>query len=447
MSEPGTVCLIEDDPIMGESLTDRLALEGLDCDWYRDGASALNALGQRDYVAIVSDIRLPDLDGEALFRSLLEGPRVVPPTVFITGFGSIDQAVRLLHLGARDYITKPFDLDDLLDKLRPLCPAVFGDDGWAQREAVLGVSPALRRVQDVLARAAEYSARVLITGESGVGKEHAARFFHACSDPGGSRPFQAVNCAAIQESMLEAELFGYERGAFTGAVRSHRGVFERAHGGILFLDEIGDMPLAMQAKLLRVIQDGRVERLGSDGAFEVKVQLVCATNRDIEALVSEGSFREDLFYRINLVNVHIPPLRERPEDILWFARMFLARSWSERELRHALSPACERFLQSQPWPGNVRELEFAIERACIFAPETLIEPADLGGEDEETAGAGAEADEDLKDFLEHSERGHILRALEAHGWRIQETSRALGVSRKSLWEKMRRYRIKRQAAS
>ena len=443
MREHGTVCLIEDDPIMGESLTDRLALEGLDCDWYRDGASALSALEQRDYAAIVSDIRLPDLNGEVLFKSLLDGPRAVPPTVFITGFGSIDQAVRLLHLGARDYITKPFDLDHLLDKLRTLCPAIFGEDGWVQREPVLGVSPAMRRVQDLLARAAEHSARVLITGESGVGKEHAARFFHACTDPDASKPFHAVNCAAIQENLLEAELFGYQRGAFTGAVRAHRGVFERAHNGTLFLDEIGDMPLAMQAKLLRVIQDGRVAPLGSERVLDVKVQLVCATNRDIEELVSMGSFREDLFYRINVVNVHIPPLRERPEDILWFVRMFLERSWNERGIKRALSPACERFLQSQPWPGNVRELEYAVERACIFAADTLIEPGDLGSEEEgETAG---EAGEGLKDFLQHSERGHILRTLESHGWRIQETSEALGVSRKSLWEKMRRYGLKRES--
>jgi len=446
MSEFGTVCLIEDDAIMGESLTDRLALEGLGCDWYRDGTSALSALGKRDYAAIVSDIRLPDLDGEALFKSLLDGPRAVPPTVFITGFGSIDQAVRLLHLGARDYITKPFDLDHLLDKLRTVCPAVFSNDGWIQREAVLGVSPALRRLQDLLARAAEHSARVLITGESGVGKEHAARFLHACTDPDGRRPFQAVNCAAIQESLLEAELFGYERGAFTGAVRAHRGVFERAHEGTLFLDEIGDMPLPMQAKLLRVIQDGRIERLGSERPLDVRVQLVCATNQDIEALVSEGKFREDLFYRVNVVNVHIPPLRERPEDILWFTRKFLERCRIERGIKRVLSPACERFLQTQPWPGNVRELEYAIERASIFARDTLIEPADLGDQKEEGA-ADTETGEDLRDFLQHSERGHILRALEGHGWRIQETSQALGVSRKSLWEKMQRYRINRDDAS
>ena len=243
MRERGAVCLIEDDLIMGESLTDRLALEGLDCDWYRDGASALSALEQRDYAAIVSDIRLPDLNGEVLFKSLLDGPRAVPPTVFITGFGSIDQAVRLLHLGARDYITKPFDLDHLLDKLRALCPACFGEDGWAQSEPVLGVSPALRRVQDLLARAAEHSARVLITGESGVGKEHAARFFHTCTDPDANKPFHALNCAAIQENLLESELFGYQRGAFTGAVSGHRGVFERAHNGTLLLDEVGVMPL------------------------------------------------------------------------------------------------------------------------------------------------------------------------------------------------------------
>jgi len=446
MSPTATVCLVEDDPIMGESLSDRLCLEGLSCDWYRDARSVLRSLEKRQYAAIVSDVRLPDVSGEELFQTLLDRESVVPPTLFITGYGSVAQAVRLVRMGARDYITKPFDIDELLEKLRAVCPALFTEDEWLQHEAVLGISPVMRRVQDLLARAAARNARVLLTGESGVGKEYAARYFHSCLFPSANAPFQAVNCAAFQETLLEAELFGYEKGAFTGAIRPYRGVFERADGGTLFLDEIGDMSTAMQAKLLRVLQDGRVERLGAEKSKEVTVCLVCATNHDLADLVRSGGFREDLYFRINVVNVHIPPLRDRAEDILWFARMFLQEYRQKSNLALTLSGAAEQHLLHQTWPGNVRELRHAIERASIFAPGAVIDVAELTATSNEAPASCGSDFEDLRSYLRQCEHDHIVQSLEEHQWHVMEAAGALGISRKSLWEKMRKHKIIRKAA-
>ena len=284
---------------------------------------------------------------------------------------------------------------------------------------------------------------MLLTGESGVGKEYAARYFHTCLTAGKQVPFQAVNCAALQENLLEAELFGYEKGAFTGAVRSYRGVFERADGGILFLDEIGDMSPAMQAKLLRVLQDGCVERLGAEKSKNVQASLVCATNHDLGDLVRSGEFREDLYFRINVVNVPIPPLRERTEDILWFARMFLQEFRQKNDLTLTLGAAAERYLIRQPWPGNLRELRHAIERASIFASDDVVDVADLAATANETSAGDVGDLENLKAYLEQCERDRILKSLEEHQWHMIESADALGISRKNLWEKMRKHKIRR----
>lgn len=437
------LCLIEDDPIMGESLGQRFTLEKIACDWYRDAESALAALCHEDYAAIVSDIRLPDLSGEELFESILER-RSVPPTLFITGYGSIEQAVRLLTLGARDYITKPFDLDELLDKLRRHCPALFVGDDHVVGEPVLGISPHMHQIQDLLKRLSPHKANVLVTGESGVGKEHAIRYLHQCVDPTGCSPMIAINCAAFQESLLEAELFGHEKGAFTGAARLHRGVFERAHGGTLLLDEVGEMTRAMQAKLLRTIQERTIQRVGGEEPIPVEVRLVFATNRDLKELVKTGQFREDLFYRINVVHIHIQPLRDREEDILWFARRFTEEFATESGKRRYLSPTGEQYLLTRPWLGNVRELKHTIERACILATSEVLGPVELGApvEDAEVAAESR----GLKSHLDDYERRLLSETLETHHWRITETAEALGISRKNLWEKMRKHGIQGKEA-
>jgi len=434
------ICLVEDDPIMGESLCDRFALEGFAFDWHRTAGAARSALARQAYAAVVSDIRLPDLSGEELFRQTVEGGGSNPPFVFITGYGSIDRAVAMLKLGAADYITKPFDIEQLIDKLRALVAVPQGPATATPRAPELGLSPEMRRIESLLPRIAAHAATVLITGESGAGKEHVARALHRAADPSGTLPFVAVNCAALTETLLEAELFGHEKGAFTGAARARKGLFEQAQGGTLFLDEIGEMSPAMQVKLLRAIQERQVTRVGGEETIPVDIRLVCATNRELRALVEAGRFREDLYYRINVIHLRVPPLRARREDIAWFARIFLA----EFAARHAgvakrLSVAAETALAAHDWPGNLRELKHAIERACILSERPQLEPEDLF--DDPLAAATqlpASADMPLAEYLQLCERRYIVEALERHGHRVQETASSLGISRKSLWERMRR---------
>lgn len=443
--EPRVVklCLVEDDPVMGESLTHRFSLEGIHCDWHHDAQSALRAISTDNYAAIISDIRLPDLSGEELFKTLLARGLALPPTLFITGYGSIDQAVRLLKLGARDYITKPFDLDALLDKLCALCPDVCANDGERRLPPVLGVSPIMRRIEEMVRRVADHRASVLITGESGVGKEYAALYLHQCGARVGEKPFVAVNCAAVQENLLEAELFGHEKGAFTGAVRTHRGVFERAHEGTLFLDEVGEMAPAMQVKLLRAIQERVVQRVGGEQAISLDVRLVCATNHDLKNMVNVGRFREDLFYRINVIHLHIPPLRERKEDIIWFAHRFVDEHAHQNSVRRYLSPAAEHYLLGQPWLGNLRELQHSIERACILAEREMLGPQELQGAVDNGAEPPDETrGEDLKTYLGEFERQLIQQTLQAHQWRIAETAASLKISRKNLWEKIKKFNLR-----
>jgi DNA-binding NtrC family response regulator len=433
------LCLVEDDVIMGESMVDRLQLEGIRVEWFRDVGSALEALIKRPFVALVSDIRLPDASGEALFAELIARKKAPPPTLFITAHGTLDQAVRLLKLGAQDYITKPFELDELLLKLQAIAPSLF-NSGENNQLMALGVSPAMQRIESQLRHVAKHQASVVITGESGVGKEHAARLLHEVAAGDDSQPFEAVNCAAFSESLLEAELFGYEKGAFTGAVRAHRGVFERADGGMLFLDEIGDMPPSMQVKLLRTLQDSRFARIGSEKVHEVSIRLVCATNKNLRELIRQGIFREDLYYRINVVHLHIPPLRERPEDIIWFARRFVDEFATKHGTALRLSPTVESLLLSRRWSGNIRQLHHVIEHACIFAHDQVINTGDI----ESQADADLTEDFDkmnLRAYLDHCEARWIRDVLKENDWRINETAAALEISRKNLWEKMRKYGI------
>jgi DNA-binding NtrC family response regulator len=430
------ICLIEDDPIMGESLCDRFQIEDIPCDWHQTGAAAAEAIGQRDYALVISDIRLPDMDGGALFERLRARARPLPPFIFITGHGSIDRAVELLKLGAADYVTKPFDLEQLLEKVRTLGRTVLATDPPERIE--LGVSDAMRRISELLPRVAKHAGTLLLQGESGVGKEHVAKSFDRLARHSGSCPFVAVNCGAISEGLFEAEFFGHEKGAFTGAVRAKRGFFEQAHCGTLFLDEIGELPIAMQVKLLRVIQEHVVTPVGGENPKPVDFRLVCATNRDLKDMVQQGLFREDLFYRINVIQIRIPPLRERKEDIAWFARRFLAEICQVHAgVPMSFSPEAERSLAEYPWPGNLRELRHAVERACILSSAPTLEPDAFFGEgliEPEPRGAGAS----LSEYLQACERSYIRSALARNEGRIARTAGELGISRKNLWEKMRK---------
>lgn len=435
------ICLIEDDEIMGESLTLRFELEGHPCDWHKTGKSALAALRKQAYGVVVSDIALPDISGEDVYLELLESGMKLPPFIFMTGYGGVDQAVRLLKSGAVDYLLKPFEPDLLLGKLKEL--SACRDVGLGEVD-VLGISPAMRSVEDLLPRLAQSQASVLITGESGAGKERVALKLHRLQGP--ARPFVAVNCGAFTETLLEAELFGHEKGAFTGAIRAKRGLFEQAEGGTLLLDEIGDMPLAMQVKVLRAIQERRITRVGGDHAIPVDFRLVTATHQDLKARVEQGTFREDLYYRVNVIQIRVPPLRERREDILWLATRFLDQAAQVGEGRRlALTPAAERALLDHSWPGNVRELKHLLERACVLASGPLISPELLFGN--LSAANAAQPLDTLGDYLAGHEREYIQRALASQAWQIQETANLLGISRKNLWEKMKKLDIQRPTSA
>ncbi len=439
------LCLIEDDPIMGESLCDRFGLEGFDIDWYQTAAVAINGLKQDHYSLVISDVHLPDMSGEELFYSLQADNILLPPFLFITGYGSIDKAVTLIKHGAADYITKPFDLDLLVDKVLQLAqkPAPLTN---TQQQPVLGISLPMRRIEASIPRITQHAASVLITGETGVGKEHVARLLHdSCAEVKG-KPFIAVNCGAFSPTLLESELFGHEKGAFTGANKTKKGVFELADGGTLFLDEIGEMPLNMQVHLLRLLQDKRLTRLGGERDYPVNVRLIFATNRNLKEMVGDGLFREDLFYRINVIHLHIPPLRERTEDILWFAEMFLAQcSISHGNGSRNIDSFAKRALSEQTWPGNLRELNHCLERGCILSGKRILTTADLFSLATDPSApplpSSGHADEALQEYIKHCERDYIVNALGQNDWHIVETASSLGISRKNLWEKMKKHDI------
>ena len=432
------LCLIEDDEIVGDALAERFELEGYDCTWFRTGREALLALPRRRFDLVVSDIRLPDMSGEQLYTTLLDEAVALPPYLFITGYGEIDQAVRLLKLGAADYIKKPFDIEVLLKKIGDLATG----GAPSKVEPCLGISPAMRALETLIDRIKDSGSNVLITGESGVGKEMVASELHRRGSKAADRPFVAVNCGAFAAGLLEAELFGYEKGAFTGAARAHKGVFEQAEGGTLFLDEIGDMPPAMQIRLLRAIQDRRLTHVGGETAIPVSLRLVCATHRDLKQMVEGGDFREDLYYRINVVHLHVPPLRERKEDILWLARHFLeAEAAQRRGAMRTLSSKLERFMLDYPWPGNVRELKHALERACVLSAGGKLPPELMF---DEMPVKLAPTDETLAVCLADYEKQYIVRVLNAHNGHATRAAEALGISRKNLWEKMKRHGIQRK---
>lgn len=428
------IALVEDDPIVGESLQERLELEGMGCDWFADAGQALDAVHAGGYQLVLSDIRMPGMDGEAFFEALRARVDPPPPTVFITGYGSIEQAVRLLRQGAADYLTKPLDIHELLQRIRELAS---GSPAAEQAEDAGEVAPGMRPFFERIPRLAPHpEAVVLIQGESGVGKEVLARHIHESLTP--DAPFEAVNCGALPEQLAASELFGHEKGAFTGAAQRHAGAFERAAAGVLFLDEIGDMPLDLQVQLLRVIQERRFQRVGGERSLPFEGRLVCATHQDLQQLVREGSFREDLYYRLNVVQFEIPPLRKRPADILWLVEQFLAENAARvgRQAPPAIDAATRDALLVYPWPGNVRELKNLIDRACIFCDSDHLTPEMLGLPE-------MSPDNNLRSARDRAERTRIVEALELHAGQIQRTAEALGISRKTLWEKMKKLGIER----
>lgn len=433
--------LIEDDPIMGESLVDRFELEGLAVLWVRTVAQAELRLRDARFDAVVSDVRLTDGSGEHLFEKLVRAGAVLPPWLFITAFASVDRAVAMLQAGARDYVTKPFDIAELVSKVKGaigvLEQAASPTDAL-DADDLLGVSASMRLLASQCRRVAERARTLLVTGESGSGKEVLARHIHALAHPGRDAPFVAVNCGAIPEALIESALFGHERGAFTGADRLRRGHFELAHGGTLFLDEIAELTQAMQVRLLRVLQERQFQRVGAESLIPVDLRVVCATHRDLRQLVAQGLFREDLYYRIHVVHLRVPPLRERPDDVLWLAQGALLKQAKDRgEAPRRLSTAACAALLAHSWPGNVRELHNRLERACILSERSTLEVADLF--DERQADPPAAELPTLQDFVADAEKAYLASVLARFGGRVGAAAQALGISRKTLWEKSKRY--------
>ena len=439
------VLVVEDDPIMGESLQQRLRLEYYTVEWVRDLAEARAALQARLYPLVLSDIRLPDGDGGSMLATMMQRyGGCCPPLVFMTGYGSVEQAVRLVREGAWDYIQKPFDVNTLMQRIREwMSPGAQMSDVW------FGISPAAQALERLIDRIAALDLPVLIQGESGTGKEVVAQHIHArmAANHAGKRalPMVAVNCAAIHDGLLESELFGHESGAFTGAHKRHIGVFEQADGGVLFLDEIGDMPLAVQAKLLRVLQDGQVRRIGSEKNVHVSVRLVCATHKPLDKMVDAGTFRQDLLFRISGVPIHLPPLRERADDIAWLAHRHVEVLNAKTGQSKRLDPRSVTWAKVQPWEGNVRELFAVLDRAYHFATDCWVRWEQSGlpcsGNTPSHAPHAHKAPAPLGDYLAQAERDYIAQTVSERGGKMAETAELLGISRKTLWEKLKRYKI------
>jgi DNA-binding NtrC family response regulator len=430
--ENRSVALIEDDPIMGESLAQRLKLEGAKVQWWRTAGDALASLPQTTADAVICDIRLPDQSGAELFRAIARDRRA-PPFLFITGYGDIEQAVGLMREGARDYLTKPFDMGEFLMRLEVVLGAVEPDS-----DPVLGVSAAMQDVERFVRRAARVGSNLLLTGETGTGKEVCARHLHALREkPCG--PFIAVNCAALPADLLESELFGHEKGAFTGAHCRHLGYAERAGSGVLFLDEISELAPKLQAKLLRVIESRSFHRVGGEQPIPFKARLICATNADLIGRVRDGAFREDLYYRINVLALHVPPLRDRAEDIEWLIDRFFAEFSATIESDAVgMSSLAYDAASCHAWPGNVRELRNRVERSVALAAGRWIMPADLFPERSERF-QQADRMAPLGTARDDAEKRHIQRALSLTSGAIIPAAKVLGISRTTLWEKMRRY--------
>jgi len=443
------ILVVDDEERMASVVAMALGRAGWECETCRDGQEALRAVDARGADVVVTDWKMAGMDGMELLKRL-RAKRPELPVILITAFASVPSAVAAMREGAFDYVTKPFDNDDLravvaraleltrLERenryLRQEIGTRYGPD------AMIAASPQSLALLDLLRRVAPTRSTVLIQGESGTGKELVARMLHYWSDRVG-KPFVAVNCKAFGEGVLESELFGHEKGAFTGATASRAGCFQRASGGTLFLDEIGEVSADFQAKLLRVLQDGEVLPVGASKPIAVEVRVVAATNRVLREEVAAGRFREDLFFRLNVIPVHLLPLRERREDVLPLARHFLARHAAEAGRQLAFSAETEQALAAHAWPGNVRELENAVERGVVLARGSEVTPEDLLLSEGTGNTRPAAADASLQSALDDATAARIRAALEAAGGARAEAARALGIDRTTLYRLMKRLGI------
>ncbi|HET6585661.1 MAG TPA: sigma-54 dependent transcriptional regulator [Nannocystaceae bacterium] len=445
------VLVVDDDAEMCAMVSRGLQSAGYATETCGSVAVALECLEVGDFDAILTDLRMPKASGLDLCRSVVAN-RPDIPVIVLTAFGSMETAIEAIRAGAYDFVTKPVELDSLRIAVRR---AVEHRDlakrvdrlEQALRETramdeMLGTSPAMRRVFDLVERVAPSDSTVLTTGESGTGKELVARALHRRS-PRASGPFIAINCAAMPESLLESELFGHVKGAFTDAKGDREGLFQRAHGGTLFLDEIGELPLGLQPKLLRVLQERAIRQVGGREEIPFDARVIAATNRDLEAAVEDGRFREDLYYRINVIQIPVPPLRARGNDVLLLARHFMERNAkiSGKSVRGFLPAAAERLL-AYVWPGNVRELQNCIERAVTLCRYSEITVEDLPDKIRDSRPSRLVLDtDDLSQLvpMEEIERRYVLRVFEAVGQNKSLAAKTLGFNRKTLYRKLQRW--------
>ncbi|OFW32349.1 MAG: hypothetical protein A3G76_07330 [Acidobacteria bacterium RIFCSPLOWO2_12_FULL_65_11] len=457
--------LVVDDDVPVLRVIERLAAKaGYDVVACANGSEALRALARKPADLAMVDLRMPDVNGLDLLRQI----RASVPScevILMTGFAAVDSAVEAIKLGAREYLTKPFDFDrlrqvlaEIREELDRRAHVVALEDEVARRLefcGMLGRSPLMQEVFSLIQRLAPHAKIVLITGETGTGKELAARAFHHVG-PRRARPFVTINCSAVVDTLFESELFGHVRGAFTGAVDSKPGVFEAAHGGMLFLDEIGELPMSVQAKLLRALENGEVQRVGSLQPKRVDVTVIAATNRDLRAEVAAGRFRGDLFYRLNVVEVGLPPLRDRREDIPYLTAAFV-RECAQRMHKPltGLTPSAERVVLTARWDGNVRELKNVIERACLLTDGSLISERELAGafgpESAPASTRGRSVDlpssrpNDVAAPLQEIEREHIVEVLRQVNGNRMAAAKVLGISRRALYRRLDRHQIAGEA--
>ncbi len=463
--------LVEDETPLREALAERLIEHGFDVEQSDSGEAAIEQLAEFAFDIVITDLRLPGLDGtRVLEAALVRYPDIVG--IIVTGYGTVKDAVEAIKRGATDFVTKPFQFDELLHALNSALEQrrLKAENAYLRSqlqeryrfEGLIGRSPAMRELFQLLETVSASASTILITGETGTGKEVVARAIHHNS-PRRALRFVALNCGAIPETLLEAELFGHVRGAFTGAIGTRQGRLEQANKGTLFLDEVGTMSWAMQMKLLRVLQEREFERIGDTHTIKVDVRVVAATNSDLQKMVSEGAFREDLFYRLNIIPIHLPPLRDRKEDIPLLVQHFLkkftvpesgtvgARADQSRGLEPAarslsISQQALRCLMGYSWPGNVRQLENAIERAvALSGGRTQIETADLTSDIQQASQGAATPDVTLPEggidfdhYISRIEHGLIRRALEKTGGNKGQASKLLNLKRTTLVEKLKR---------
>ncbi|HEY0426399.1 MAG TPA: sigma-54 dependent transcriptional regulator [Pyrinomonadaceae bacterium] len=451
------ILVVDDEKNLREALAELIESEGFQPEQAADGAEALLKIRAAGFACIFLDIRMPRMDGLQLLAKLREENLTAAPVIVVSAFGESDQTIEAMRLGAFDYITKPLDIDEILQTLKRAVrqfeasrqDKLSADEGEAESNTdatqIIGTSRRMREVFKQIGRVAATDATVLITGESGTGKELAARAIHDYSARAG-KPFVAVNCGAIPETLIESELFGYEKGAFTGAVSGKKGLFEAAGGGTIFLDEIGEMPLQAQVKLLRVLQERKIERVGgSANLIPVDVRVIAATNRDLTQEIARKNFREDLFYRLNVVEIHLPPLRERLADVPPLAKFFLGKAVRKHRLPLKIfSDTALRFLLNLDFPGNVRELENIVERAAVASgTSSIVLPEHFAAE------TGQQAEQNFlqlpfKESIALLEKTLIENALrEAEGNR-SEAARRLGINRRLLYDKIEEHKIKNE---